>query len=455
MTTTILRTRRSWPAVLLPRGSADPLDLEAARAAGAFSGLQRAIHDLGSAGTIAEVAASGLRGRGGAGFPTAEKWRAAASTGSADVVVPGTGGRSTTVRRYVVANGYGADPSSQTDRALLERNPYAVLEGALIAAMTIGAAEAIVAVRAEATEAIRALETAIERIMEARLAGHDVLSTGMTVELSVRPVQGAYMLGEETVLLKALEGKRGQPEQRPPQPATRGLFGLPTVVQNVQTLAAVPWILANGAAAFAAIGSKGSPGTILVSVRTPSGGGVAEVPIGTPLRDIVELAGKDATNGLKAILVGGPAGGILPPEFADTPYEFDALRAVGAHVGSGSIVAADQRACIVDLARLLTRYCADEACGKTIPCRIGLRRVSEIGDRIAGGVPKPTDGYLLADLSNDIVGSALCDHERLATLPFASGMRYFQSELDDHILRSSCPAGVCRPIAVAAGAAAH
>jgi NADH:ubiquinone oxidoreductase subunit F (NADH-binding) len=278
-----------------------------------------------------------------------------------------------------------------------------------------------------------------------------VLGSGRSVTITVRPVQGAYMLGEETVLLKALEGKRGQPEQRPPHPAERGLFDRPTVVQNVQTLAAVPWILVNGAEAFAAIGSKASPGTILVQVRGPEGDGVAEVPLGTPLRAIVELAG--GAKNLKALLVGGPSGGLLPADLLDTPYEFDALREVGAHVGSGSIVAADQRACVVDLARLLTRFCADEACGKTIPCRIGTRRISEIGDRIATGVPKPTDLQLLTDLSADIVGSALCDHERLATLPYASGMRYFRGELDEHILRSSCPAGVCRPIAVPAGAA--
>jgi len=452
--TTILRTPRAWPAILLPRGVADPLDLDEARKGGAFEGLRRALLDLGGPGTISAVAASGLRGRGGAGFPTAEKWRAAATAATADVVAPGFGsGHGTMARRYVVANGYGADPSSRTDRTLMERNPYAVLEGALIAATAIGAGEAIVAVRAEATEAIAALETAIARMVDANLAGSDILGSGVNVELSVRPVQGAYMLGEETVLLKAIEGKRGQPEQRPPQPATHGLFGQPTVVQNVQTLAAVPWILANGPVAFAAIGSKASPGTILVSVRAPGGAGVAEVPVGTPLREIVALAGKSRSDGLKAILVGGPAGGILPEELADTAYEFEALRAVGAHVGSGSVVAADKRACVVDLARLLTRFCADEACGKTIPCRIGLRRVSEIGDRIATGLPKPTDGQLLADLSADIVGSALCDHERLATLPFASGMRYFRSELDEHILRSSCPAGVCRPIAVAAGGA--
>jgi NADH-quinone oxidoreductase subunit F len=261
------------------------------------------------------------------------------------------------------------------------------------------------------------------------------------------------MLGEETVLLKALEGKRGQPEQRPPYPTEAGLFGRPTVVNNVQTLAAVPWIVREGGAAYAAIGSKASPGTILVQLRGPEGAGVAEVPLGTPLRELVRLAGGTGSRELKALLVGGPTGGLLPADLLDTPYEFDALRAAGAHVGSGSIVIADDRACVVDLASLLTRFAADEACGKTIPCRIGLRRLYEIGERVTSGRPKPTDATLLADLSHDVAASGLCDHERLATLPFTSGMRYFRAELDDHLLRSTCPAGVCQPIAVAAAGA--
>jgi NADH:ubiquinone oxidoreductase subunit F (NADH-binding) len=440
---TILKTPSAWPQILLDRKAAaqswdDPAAaLDAAVERGAFEGLKRCVHELGPAGTIATIAASGLRGRGGAGFPTAEKWRVAARTEAS--------------RRYVVANGYGADPSVATDRTLLESNPFAVVEGVAIAAFSIGASEAFIAVRAEVTEVIRRLEGAIGAAEDAGFIGPSVLGSGRGVAITVRPVQGAYMLGEETVLLKALEGKRGQPEQRPPHPAEQGLFERPTVVQNVQTLAAVPWILVNGPEAFAAIGSKASPGTILVQVRGPGADGVAEVPLGTPLRDIVELAG--GAKKLKAVLVGGPSGGLLPADLLDTPYEFDALRAAGAHVGSGSIVAADERACVVDLARLLTRFCADEACGKTIPCRIGTRRISEIGDRIATGLPRPTDLQLLADLSADVVASGLCDHERLATLPYASGMRYFRSELDEHILRSSCPAGVCRPIAVAAGAA--
>ncbi len=291
--TKILRSSRKWPAILLPEaGAGDPLDIDRARDRGSFVGLRRSLHDIGGTGTIAMIAASGLRGRGGAGFPTGDKWRAAAGT--------------LANQRYVVANGYGADPSSATDRTLLERNPYAVIEGALIAAIAIGAADVIVAVRSDATDAIRSLETALERMIAAGLAGDDVLGSGHAIEVAIRPVQGAYMLGEETVLLRALEGKRGQPEQRPPHPAERGLFGKPTVVQNVQTLAAVPWIVANGAEAFAAIGSKGSPGTILVSVRTPSGAGVAEIPMGTKLRDIIALAGPVATGGGKARLNSGP-----------------------------------------------------------------------------------------------------------------------------------------------------
>jgi NADH:ubiquinone oxidoreductase subunit F (NADH-binding) len=443
--TTVLRTPADWPAILLARGrprggSGDPTDLDAAVKRGAFDALRRVIRELGPNGTVATIASARLRGRGGAGFPTAEKWRLAAATEAP--------------RRYVVANGYGADPASFTDRALLEAGPYAVIEGLAIAAFAIGAREAIIAVRAEDAAAIARLEAAVGAAEEAGFLGPDVLGSRMELTVTVRGVQGAYMLGEETVLLKALEGRRGQPEQRPPHPAERGLFGMPTVVQNVQTLAAVPWIVVNGAAKFAAIGSRTSPGTILVQVRGSDRSGVAEVPIGTPLREIVALAGTvGAGRSLKAILVGGPSGGLLPAELLDTPYEFDALRAAGAHVGSGSVVVADDRACTVDLGRLLTSFCATEACGKSIPCRIGTRRLVEIAERVTTGRPKPTDLQLLADLSADIVDSGLCDHERLATLPLSSGMRYFRSELDDHILRSSCPAGVCRPIAVPAGAA--
>jgi NADH:ubiquinone oxidoreductase subunit F (NADH-binding) len=437
-----LTTPREFPQVLTARVAKldkDPGDLDAATKLGAFEGLRIAVRDLGATGTIATVASSGLRGRGGAGFPTGEKWRAAASQPAG--------------QRYVVANGYGADPGVQTDAALLRADPYLVLEGLAIAALATGATEAILAVRADDPALVTRLEGAVLAAEEAGFLGDDVLNTGQRVTLTVRPVQGAFMLGEETVLLKALEGKRGQPEQKPPYPTEKGLFGRPTVVNNVQTLAAVPWIVREGAAAYAAIGPSDSPGTMLVQLRGPAGGGVAEVPFGTDLRQLVRLAGGPGGHGIKAILVGGPTGGLLPGDQLDTAYTYAALREAGAHVGSGSVVIADDRACVVDLARLLTRFSADEACGKTIPCRIGLRRLYEIGDRIATGRPKPTDTVLLEDLAHDVAASGLCDHERLATLAFTSGMRYFRSEIDDHILRSTCPAGVCQPIAVAAGAA--
>ena len=437
---TILTTPKNWPAILLPRTTAaDPTDLDAATAAGAFSGLRFAMRDLGATGTTAAIGASGLRGRGGAGFPAADKWRAASGT-------PATS-------RVVVANGYGADPSSVTDRVLMERNPYAVIEGLAIAAFAIGANEAIIAVRADATATIRILEAAVGAVQDAGFVGVDAFGPGRHLDMSVRTVQGAYLLGEETILLKALEGKRGQPEQRPPHPATRGLRGLPTVVHNVQTLAAIPWILVNGSEAFTKIGAAECPGTILVQVRGPETSGVAEVPLGTSLRAVAALAGTPTgARTLKAVLVGGPSGGILPPDALDIPYTFEALRTAGAHIGSGSVIVADDRACIVDLARVLTRYCADESCGKTIPCRIGTRRLSEIGDRLAAGTSRAGDLDLLTDLAADIVGSALCDHERLTTLPLVSGMRYFRAELDEHLERSSCPAGVCHPIAMAASA---
>jgi len=439
---TFLETPTTWPRVLTGRAEAiakDPADLDAAVRAGAFEGLRVVVRDLGATGTIATLTASGLRGRGGGGYPTGDKWRAAAGQPAE--------------QRYVVANGYGADPAVRTDATLMAADPWAVVEGLIIAAFSIGATEAILAVRAEDTALVARLEAAAAAAEEAGFAGDDVLGSGHRVAVTVRPVQGAYMLGEETVLLKALEGRRGQPEQRPPYPTERGLFGKPTVVNNVQTLAAIPWIVREGGPAYAAIGSPASPGTILVQVRGPEGGGIAEVPLGTPLRELVTLAGGTGKRALKAVLVGGPTGGLLPAELLDTPYAYDTLRAAGAHVGSGSIVIADERACIVDLARLLTRFSADEACGKSIPCRIGLRRLYEIGERVTSGRPRPTDLSLLEDLSHDIAASGLCDHERLATLPFTSGMRYFRSELDDHLLRSSCPAGVCQPIAVAAGAA--
>ena len=441
--TTFLTTPAAWPSILLGRAAAlaaDPWDLDAAVRGGAFEGLRAAVRH-GPTGTIAEVAASGLRDRGGAGFAAGDAWRAAASADAS--------------QRYVVANGYDADPASQTGAALLGADPWAVLEGLVIAAYATGATEAILAVRGEDPAVVARLEGAVAEAEAAGFAGDDVAGSGRRVTVTVRGLQGSSMLGEETVLIKALEGKRAAPDQQPPYPTERGLFDQPTVVNSVATLAAVPWVLRNGAAAFGATGVQGAPGTALVQLRGPAGAGIAEVPLGTPLGEIVALAGGAGSHGLKALLVGGPTGGFLPASALDTPYTNAALREAGAHIGSGSVVIADDRACIVDLARLLTRFASDQACGKSIPCRIGLRRLAEIGERVAAGTPRAGDAQLTADLTHDIAASALCDHERTATYAFASVLRHFRSELDDHLLRSTCPAGVCTPIAVAGGAASR
>ena len=415
----LLRSPADWPSILLARADAPrPTDLDAATAAGAFAGLRRAIRDLGATGTIMTVGAARLRGRGGAGYLAADKWRTAAS-----MEAP---------RRYVVANGYGADPASHTDRTLMVRDPYAVIEGAAIAAATIGAEEAFIAVRAEDQPVIEVLTAALAEATDAGFIGPDVLGSGRELWIHVRPVQGAYMLGEETVLLKALEGRRGQPEQRPPYPAERGLFGMPTVVHNVQTLAALPWILQNGGEAFAAIGDRQAPGTMLVQLRTPGGDGIAEVPLGTPLRDLIALgAALPPGRSLQAMLIGGPAGGLLPPALLATPYTFEALRSAGAHVGSGSLVVVDDRTDLTELIGVLTRFCSNEACGKSIPCRIGTKRLAEIVSRRQAALLRPQDEQLATDLAHDIVASALCDHERLATLPLTSGMRYFSAASDN------------------------
>jgi NADH:ubiquinone oxidoreductase subunit F (NADH-binding) len=435
---TVLATPARWPRFLLPEPSAaDPVDLDAAVEAGAFAGLRTAVEEIKAEGVIWAVAVSGLRGGGGAGIPIAEKWHACA--------------RAQADHRYVVVNAYQSDPAVLTDRILLETNPYAVLEGAAIAAFAVGASEVVVAVRAEAADAIRVLESAVAAAESAGYLGSNVLGSGTAINVSVKPLRGAYMLGEETVLLKGLEGRRGQPEQQPPYTTTRGLFGKPTLIHGPQTFAAVPSILTGGAARFAEIGAVASRGTILVqisgAVATP---GIAEVPLGVTIREIVDVAGGiPSQRRLKALLVGGPSGGILPADGMSVSYDQDSLEVAGAYIGSGSIVVVDQKSCVVDLAAVLTRFCADQACGKTIPCRIGLRRLAEIGARICEGQPRGDELTRLVDLSSDIVESALCDHERRATLALASVVRYFPDELDAHIVRNTCPAGICQPKAEA------
>ena len=441
MSTPILRQPAGWPSVLLGRAGKLPAGagLPEAEKLGAWAAWKSAVRQ-GPEAVVRAVGEAGLRGRGGAGYPTADKWRDVRANPAP--------------QRYAVANGYEADPGAVVDRTLMETDPHAVLEGLALAAFAVGAEEAFLVVRADATTAIERLTAALEAAQAAGYVGDDVLGSGVTVEIHIRPLEGGFVLGEETVLLKALEGKRGVPEQRPPYPSQRGLFGAPTAVNNVATLASVPWLLVNGPARFHAIGDPDYPGTILVqlsgAVHHP---GVAEVPTGTSIAVVVDKAGGGATGHLKAALVGGPSGGFLPPDGLATPLVPDALEAAGAILGSGSVLVLDEHACIVEMATLMERFMNDESCGKCIPCRIGTRRLTEIGERFTSGRPRPTDAGLLLDLAADVRDGSLCGHGITAPNPLTSGMRYFRAEFDEHIVRGRCAAGVCKPLRVAAGAA--
>jgi NADH-quinone oxidoreductase subunit F len=432
----ILRGPQEWPSVLLARAGAYDPDggLAAAEQAGAWRAWKKAAPSMSPSAIIRVVAESGLRGRGGAGYPTADKWRAAAAADG--------------IRKHAVANGYEADPGAMVDRTLMETDPHAVVEGLAFAAFAIGAHEAVLAVKAGYAVAVRRLRAAIRGAEEAGYIGQDALGAGFDLHIELREVQGAFVLGEETALLRALENKRAQPEQRPSYPSEVGMFDRPTVVNNVETLAAVPWIVANGGAAFQRLGMNGQAGTTLVQLGgVLEHSGVAEVPMGITLRELMRgLAGSVPGDGLKALFVGGPSGGFLPLDVLDTQLTPDALEGVGAIMGSGSILALGNDTCLVDLATLMTRFMSDEACGKTIPCRIGTRRLYEIAERYVTGRTRPADPELMTDLCADIRDGAMCGHEVTATNPLLTGMRYFKDEFEAHILRGECPAGVCRPL---------
>lgn len=417
------------PRILTDIGRIDPTSLASYRDVGGYAGLERAITRLSPEETILELEAAGLRGRGGSGFPTARKWRIARDARAE--------------RRIVVANLMGADPTSLGDRALAEGNPHLVLEGLLLAAYAIGASEAIVAVRRDWTAAIERLRVAIEEANAARLAGYLVLGTDVSIQASVWEGSGAYVAGEETALIHALQGDRGMPLIRPPYPAERGLWGVPTLVHNAETLAHGAWILAHSAEAFASTGTAESKGTKLVTllgrVEQP---GLIEVPLGTPLVKLLAMAG-GGTGQTKALFVGGPGGGAIEAGALDTPYDYEPLEAAGAIIGSGAVLATDSSTCMVDTARFFLDFSAREACGKAVPCRIGTRRLVEALDRILVGTPRPNDVVMLRELSRKVADTALCKLERLAPGPMLTTLDRFGDEYRAHAERGVCLAGAC------------
>jgi NADH-quinone oxidoreductase subunit F len=435
----VLNSPKGQPTILTARWGKLAADapLADAEQAGAWQAWKKTVGSTNPPALVRTIAESGLRGRGGGGYSTGAKWRAAAAEPADE--------------RYVVANGFEADNGARLDRSLMENDPHAVVEGLALAAYAIGARRAYIALRERSTLAIQRLEAVVRQAEELGYIGSNALDTGVDVHIEVVALPGGMVVGEETVLLKAIQNKRAQPDQRPPYPSEKGLYGRPTVVNNVETLALVPWIVANGAAAFAEIGDGENPGTTLVqitgAVKTP---GVVEVPLGMSLKRMLDAAG--GVGDAKAVLVGGPAGGFLPPAELDTLYTPAALNEKGAIWGSGAIVVAGPGTCLVDMATTLERVLSDESCGKTIPCRIGVRRLYEMGQRATSGLSKPNDPEVLQQLAADVRDGALCGLEFCAPNPFLTGMRYFADEFDAHFTRGTCPAGVCSPVRVASPA---
>ncbi|HEX5396356.1 MAG TPA: NADH-ubiquinone oxidoreductase-F iron-sulfur binding region domain-containing protein [Candidatus Limnocylindria bacterium] len=422
--------RGGEPRLLTDIGRVDPTSLDSYRQHGGYDGLERAVAKLGPEGTIAEIRSAQLRGRGGAGYPTADKWSAARDA-KGD-------------RKVVVANLMGADPTALGDRALAEGNPHLVLEGLLIAAFAVGASEAHLAVRRDWTLAIERLRAAIAEAEAAHLAGYLILGTDVSVQVSLWEGSGALVAGEETALLAALWGDRGMPIIRPPYPSETGFQKAPTVVQNAETLAHATWILAHSAEAFASVGSETSKGTKLVSIfGKVAEPGLVEVPMGISLMQLLTAAG-GGIGSTKALFIGGAGGGAIDAASFDMAYDFDTIGAAGAVIGSGSILVTDADTCMVDTARFFLDHSAREACGKAVPCRIGTKRLVETLDRILAATPRPNDFQLLRDLSRKMRDTALCHLESRAPGPMLTTLERFPDEYRAHAERGVCLAGSCQ-----------
>jgi NADH-quinone oxidoreductase subunit F len=415
-------------------GEIDPTDLDEYIRRGGFKALRRCVEELSPEAILAEVQASGLRGRGGAGFSTGTKWARVREA-------PGD-------EKYVVCNGDEGDPGAFMDRMLLESFPYRVLEGMAIAARVVGAKEGFLYIRAEYPLAVQRIREALRRCHQRGLLGESILGTDFQFHLAVKEGAGAFVCGEETALLASLEGKRGMPRLRPPYPAQCGLWGKPTLVNNVETLAMTPWILRNGAAAFAAMGTEKSKGTkVFALAGKVRRGGLIEVPMGVTIRQIVEEIGGGVLDGrqFKAVQVGGPSGGCVPAALADTSVDYEALAKVGAIMGSGGLVVLDDTDCMVDIARYFLRFTQDQSCGKCTFCRIGTRRMLDILDRIATGAGKKGDLEELEQLARTVGAASICGLGRTAPNPVLSTLRYFRDEYEAH-LKGHCPAGKCKDL---------
>ena len=417
-------------------GTTDPLDLDEYVAQGGFGALARCLPG-GSAPALAQdeiiaaIEESGLRGRGGAGFPTGTKWKAARRQ-SGEV-------------KYVICNGDEGDPGAFMDRMLLESFPFRILEGLAIAAVAVGAHEGILYIRHEYPLAVRRVRAAIKLCQQRGWLGDRLYGTDYPLRLSIKEGAGAFVCGEETALIASIEGQRGMPRLRPPFPAQSGLWGKPTLINNVETLAFVPWILRHGPAKFAALGTPASKGTkVFALAGNIQRGGLIEIPMGTTIREIVEEIGGGVQPGrrFKAVQIGGPSGGCVPARLADTPVDYESLRDVGAIMGSGGLVVLDDTACMVDIARYFLQFTQSQSCGKCTFCRIGTRRMLDILDRLCAGKGQRQDLGELERLAKQVGAGSLCGLGKTAPNPVLTTLRYFRDEYEAH-LAGRCPAGKC------------
>ena len=416
-------------------GTIDPENIGEAIAHNAYQGLGKALTEMTPAEVIAEVEKSGIRGRGGAGFPTGKKWKFAAGYQSAE--------------KYVVVNADEGDPGAFMDRSVLEGDPHSILEAMAIGGYAIGATHGFIYVRAEYPIAVHRLEIAIAQAREAGLLGKNIMGTGFDFDIDIRLGAGAFVCGEETALLTSVEGKRGEPRPRPPFPAEKGLWGVPTFVNNVETLANIPVIFTEGGEAFASVGTAGSKGTkVFAMAGKVNNIGLVEVPMGTTLREMIYDIGGGIPNGkaFKAAQTGGPSGGCLPASALDTEIDFDTLVAAGSMMGSGGLIVLDETTCMVDIAKFYLEFTQDESCGKCPPCRIGTKRMLEILDKITRGEGTMEDIDNLETLARTISSSALCALGQTAPNPILATLKFFREEYEAHIIDKKCPAGVCKKL---------
>jgi NADH-quinone oxidoreductase subunit F len=425
-------TAPSTPRIVLENcGIVDPRSLDDYLARDGYRALRTCLEEMKPEEIIAMISASGLRGRGGAGFPTGRKWSIA-------LVQPGP--------KYVICNGDEGDPGAFMDRLVLESDPHRVLEGLAIAAYAMGAEEGLFYIRAEYPQAVKQIQEAIRQAEERGLLGEKVMGRDLRLRFEVREGAGAFVCGEETALIASLEGNRGMPRLRPPYPVEAGFRGRPTAINNVETLACVPWIVRQGAEAFAALGTESSKGTKVFALAGKiRHGGLIEVPMGMTIRQIVDGLGGGVPGGrqLKAVQLGGPSGGCLPASLAETPVDYEALTRSGAIMGSGGLVVLDDRDCMVDIARFFLRFTCHESCGKCTFCRIGTQRMLEILDRLCEGEGRPEDLQNLAELSDRVSRTSLCGLGQTAPNPVLTALRYFRDEFEVHVREKRCPAGRC------------